>query len=99
MNGLYINLHDILNCVATCIIPDATFLIQITTCPILIETIWISVLKKKLNIHNNYYQSFMKNINFFGLNTDKRERLKLLEIVILILVAAGIFFLLTITLN
>jgi hypothetical protein len=99
MNGLYINLHDILNCVATCIIPDATFLIQITTCPILIETIWISVLNKKLNIHNNYYQSFMKNINFFGLNTDKRERLKLLEIVILILVAAGIFFLLTITLN
>jgi hypothetical protein len=99
MNGLYINLHEILNCVATCIIPDATFLIQITTCPILIETIWISVLNKKLNIHNNYYQSFMKNINFFGLNTDKRERLKLLEIVILILVAAGIFFLLTITLN
>ena len=99
MNGLYINLHDILNCVATCIIPDATFLIQITTCPILIETIWISVLNKKLNIHNNYYQSFMKNINFFGLNTDKRERLKLLEILILILVAAGIFFLLTITLN
>lgn len=99
MNGLYINLHDILNSVATCIIPDATFLIQITTCPILIETIWISVLNKKLNIHNNYYQSFMKNINFFGLNTDKRERLKLLEIVILILVAAGIFFLLTITLN
>lgn len=99
MNGLYINLHDILNCVATCIIPDATFLIQITTCPILIETIWISVLNKKVNIHNNYYQSFMKNINFFGLNTDKRERLKLLEIVILILVAAGIFFLLTITLN
>ena len=99
MNGLYINLHDILNCVATCIIPDATFLIQITTCPILIETIWISVLNKKVKIHNNYYQSFMKNINFFGLNTDKRERLKLLEIVILILVAAGIFFLLTITLN
>lgn len=99
MNGLYTNLDDILNCVATCIIPDATFLIQITTCPILFETIWISVLNKKLNIHNNYYQSFMKNINFFGLNTDKRERLKLLEIVILILVAAGIFFLLTITLN
>jgi len=99
MNGLYINLHEILNCVATCIIPDATFLIQITTCPILIETIWISVLNKKLNIHNNYYQSFMKNINFFGLNTDKRERLKLLEIVILILVVVGIFFLLAITLN
>jgi len=41
----------------------------------------------------------MKNINFFGLISDKKEREKLLEIVILILVAAGIFFLLAITLN
>jgi len=39
----------------------------------------------------------MKNIKFAGISTDKKE--KLLEIVILILVAAGIFFLLTITLN
>jgi len=58
-------------------------------------------LNKKINIHD-YYQPFMKNmknINFFGLISDKKEREKLLEIVILILVAAGIFFLLAITLN
>ncbi len=41
----------------------------------------------------------MKKINFIGLVTDKVNKKKLLEILIVIMVGLGIFLLLTITLN